>query len=182
MPLAFDPDGLLPVGDHTMTMTELRNSLLVNGTPACDPNWDAAWRAHLVEQLSILCVHLHEVGIVEIFADGSFATDKAKPGDIDGYFVCDYELFLSEQFPRLVARDEAWDLRQRRPDRHGKMKPLMWHRYHVELFPQFTPPFESLSVADTSPQGKHVLFPEFFRRTRTGQPRGIVRIAPENKP
>lgn len=182
MSLTFDVNGLLPVGDHAMRIADLRSSILVTGPPDRDPNWDTAWRAHLVDQLSVLCVHLREVGITEVFADGSFATDKLCPGDIDGYFICDYEAFWRDLFPRLVARDVAWDLRQRRPDRHGKMKPLMWHRYHVELFPQFTPPFESLAVAATTPQGRHILFPEFFRHTRAGQPRGIVRIIPENTP
>jgi hypothetical protein len=62
------------------------------------------------------------------------------------------------------------------------VKPLMWHRYHVELFPQFTPPFDTLAVAATSPQGRQILFTEFFRHTRAGKPRGIVRILTENAP
>jgi hypothetical protein len=62
------------------------------------------------------------------------------------------------------------------------MKPLMWHRFHVELYPQFTPPFDALAVAATNPQGRNILFPEFFRHTSAGQPRGIVRIIPENTP
>jgi hypothetical protein len=182
MTIAFDTDGLLPVGDHAMRITDLRSSVLVTGPPGRDPSWDTAWRAHLVDQLGVLCVHLREVGIMDVYADGSFATDKLRPGDIDGYFICDFEPFWRDQFPRLVARDAAWDLRQRRPDAYGKMKPLMWHRFHVELYPQFTPPFDALAVAATNPQGRNILFPEFFRHTRAGQPRGIVRIIPENTP
>lgn len=182
MPLAFDSEGLLPPGDHAMTIDELRRSLLVVGPPGCDSTWDRRWRAHLVDQLAVLCRHLNEVGIEEVFADGSFATDKSRPGDIDGYFLCKGEAFMQGQFQRLVARDEAWDLSRRVPDAHGKMKPLMWHRYHVELFPQFTPPLESLTAAATGEHGRPILFPEFFRHTRTGTPRGIVRIVSETKP
>lgn len=182
MPLQFDTNGLLPVGDHALTISALRSSVLVSGMPGGDPDWDVSWRAHLVDQLSVLCVHLREVGITEIYADGSFATDKLHPGDIDGYFVCDYQTFVRDQHQRLIARDAAWDYSQRRPDAHGKRKLLMWHRYQVELFPQFTPPFESLIPAATSRAGGPVLFPEFFRHTRAGQPRGIVRIIPENMP
>ena len=117
MTLAFDSDGLLPVGDHAMTMTDLRSSVLVTSSPGCDPSWDAAWRAHLVDQLSVLCVQLREVGITDVYVDGSFATDKLRPGDIDGYFICDFEPFWRDQFSRLVARDAAWDLRRRLPER-----------------------------------------------------------------
>jgi hypothetical protein len=176
MPLAFDTEGLLPAGDHAMTIDELRASVLVAGPPGDGSAWDHPWRMHLVNQLAVLCGHLRDVGITEIYADGSFASDKARPGDIDGYFVCDLMQYLNQQFPHLIARDACWDLGQRRPDAHGKMKPLMWHRYQVELFPQYTPPFESLAKAAIDPHGRPVLFPEYFRRTRDGSPRGIIRI------
>jgi hypothetical protein len=162
MPLSFGPDGQLPPGDHAMTLTDLRSSLLVTGVPG-DSSWDHDWRLHLVDNLAVLCGHLREVGIAEVYADGSFATDKLRPGDIDGYFLCDYQIFYNEQFPKLIQRDAAWDLRRREPDAHGKRKPLMWHRYRVELFPQFTPPFESLSQAAQDQHGRPILFPEFFR-------------------
>jgi hypothetical protein len=99
MTIAFDTDGLLPVGDHAMRITDLRSSVLVTGPPGRDPSWDTAWRAHLVDQLGVLCVHLREVGIMDVYADGSFATDKLRPGDIDGYFICDFEPFWRDQFP-----------------------------------------------------------------------------------
>ena len=53
------------------------------------PNWDAAWRARLVKNLETLTTQLWQVGITEVFADGSFAEDKDHPNDIDGYFVCE---------------------------------------------------------------------------------------------
>lgn len=62
MSLTFDVNGLLPVGDHAMRIADLRSSVLVTGPRDRDPNWDTAWRAHLVDQLSVLCVHLREVG------------------------------------------------------------------------------------------------------------------------
>ena len=182
MPLTFDADGLLPAGDHAMTIDELRASILVAGPLGGGSAWDRPWRMYLVDQLAVLCGHLRDVGITDIYADGSFASDKARPGDIDGYFVCDFMQFYSSQLPQLVARDPVWDLPQRQPDPHGKMKPLMWHRCRVELFPQFTPPFQSLARAATDHHGRPVLFPEFFRRTRDGSTRGIVRIVQEQMP
>lgn len=176
MALNFGGDGFLPPGDHALSLSELRKSVLVVGGAGCGEGWDAQWRLHLVDQLELLCGHLDRVGISAIFADGSFVTDKPRPGDIDGYFDCDLGEFHSNQLPRLVALDDAWDLRRRAPDQYGKPKPLMWHRYRVELFPNYMPPFESLATAALNPQGIPVLVPEFFRRARDGRERGIVRI------
>jgi hypothetical protein len=178
MTVRFTLEGHLPPGDLEMTISALRSSLFVSGGAQSDPAWDRVWRAHLVENLAILFSHLQRVGITEVFADGSFASEKARPGDIDGYFLCEYTEFSAVQLPKLIAQDIAWDHRQRSPDRYGKMKPLMWHRFQVELFPQFMPPYQFLSPA-TSRAGRLVLFPEFFRRTRTGTSRGIIRLIPE---
>ncbi|MBN1959409.1 MAG: hypothetical protein JW841_00560 [Deltaproteobacteria bacterium] len=180
MLLTFNTNGMLPPGDYAMTIEELRSSILVIRSYDCDDSsWDYDWRLHLVEQLDVLCGNLWDVGITDIFVDGSFATTKSHPGDVDGYFLCEFDLFLSQQLPRLIAIDEAWDLNRRIPDMHGKFKPLMWHRYHVELYPQFHPPFECLTTAALGSSGTPVLFPEFFRHTRSGEARGIIRIIKE---
>ena len=84
---AFNTDGLLPPGDYELTFGEIRSSLLVIGPG--DPEWDTSWRRWLVEQLEVLMNQLWSVGIVEVFVDGSFVECKNRPGDIDGYFVCD---------------------------------------------------------------------------------------------
>jgi hypothetical protein len=181
MALVFNSHGMLPTGDVDLTITELRDSLLVVGDTTLDPYWDRAWRSQLVDNLAILCGHLRDEGITEIFADGSFVTSKPKPGDIDGYFLCDFNHFHQIQSPRLITRDDARDLQRRKLDAHGKMKPLMWHKYHIELFPQFLPPFDYLSPADVD-RGRPILFSEFFRRARSGTSRGIVRINSEPRP
>jgi hypothetical protein len=179
--LGFNEDGSLPPGDHEMSLASLRESVLVNGTrnPGSE-DWDAHWRAHLVDQLGVLCGHLWNVGISEIFVDGSFVTDKSHPGDIDGYFVCEFGQFHSNQFRRLLDLDPVWDLRTKSLDVMGKPKPLMWHKYSVELFPHFLPPFSDQSAATIDQAGRAVLFPEFFRYGRDGKPRGIVRITREH--
>ncbi len=82
----FGPDGLLPPGDHEMSFDELRRSILVTGPAgqsAC-PTWDAAWRRQLVDNLEQLTRQLWQVGIREVYADGSFAEDKDHPNDVDG--------------------------------------------------------------------------------------------------
>ena len=87
----FDQDGLLPLGDYELSLEELRESILVSGPgdPTAYPSWDRPWREHLVHNLGTLTHQLWQVGVHEIFADGSFAEDKDHPNDIDGYFVCD---------------------------------------------------------------------------------------------
>ncbi len=64
--------------------------MLVEGPGEGYPNWDAEWRSKLVENLRVLVAQLWEVGIEEIFVDGSFVEDKEHPGDIDGNFECSF--------------------------------------------------------------------------------------------
>jgi len=65
MPLPeFTPDGLLPRGDYSLTMGELRDSFLVTGHGVNSTAWDAEWRDSLVGNLEILVGQLWQVGIV----------------------------------------------------------------------------------------------------------------------
>ena len=95
LPRQFNSDGLLPVGDYELTLQELRSSMLVVGPQPTAPDWDMDHRRYLVDQLSILVDQLWQVGITQIYADGSFARDKPHPNDIDGYFVCDKRDYAS---------------------------------------------------------------------------------------
>jgi len=98
----FEADGLLPSGDYEVSFDELRQSILVVGLGGAtmSPTWDSGWRAKLVDNLEILTRQLWQVGITEVFADGSFAEDKDHPNDIDGYFVCGLDLLRSGQLTR----------------------------------------------------------------------------------
>lgn len=67
-----------------------------------------------MENLEILSRQLLQVGIREVFADGSFVEDKDHPNDIDGYFVCGVdELKTGELARRLNLLDPfkvwTWD-------------------------------------------------------------------------
>ena len=98
----FEPDGLLPPGDYELSFEEPRQSILVVG-PGGDvrsPTWDSSWRARLVDNLEILTRQVWQVGITEVFADGSFAEDKDHPNDIDGYFVCGLDVLASGELTR----------------------------------------------------------------------------------
>jgi len=94
--VSFNKHGLLPKGDYTFTFKELRKSIFVHGPkrPAI-PNWDKHWRVHLVNQAEILIKQLWDIGVTEIWLDGSFAEAKPHPNDIDGYFECDLSYFAS---------------------------------------------------------------------------------------
>ena len=100
----FDPDGLLPPGDYEVSLEELRRSILVSGPgdPNAYPSWDKPWRDLLVRNFEILTNQLWQVGIREIFADGSFAEDKEHPNDIDGYFVCALKELISGELERQL--------------------------------------------------------------------------------
>jgi hypothetical protein len=180
----FTEDGLLPAGDYPLSFTELYDSLLVHGPgDLTHPNWDAGWRLELVKNLEILVRQLWQVGIQEIFIDGSFVEDKDHPNDIDGYFVCELQDLTSGQLEaRLNALDPyqiwTWDPSLREPYRgYAKLQLPMWHRYRVEFYPHFG--FGPLSgIQDQF--GNNLLFPSAFRLSRRGEiQHGIVKIIGE---
>lgn len=171
----FDDRGLLPPGDYPLTFDELRNSHLVAGSGG---DWDAEWRRYLVDQCEVMVGQLWEVGIDEIYLNGSFVEDKAHPNDIDGYFVCDLrELASGDLQRRLNALDPykvwTWDPATRRPYWGYTKKQLpMWHRYRVELYPEYG---QLSGIRDI--HGVPLLFPSAFRQQReTGHPKGILKI------
>lgn len=124
---------------------------------------------------------LWQVGVTEIFIDGSFVEDKAHPNDIDGYFECELLHLASGELEReLNLLDPhkiwTWDPATRRPYRgYPKAQLPMWHAYRVELDPHYG----GLSgIRDE--YGHELEFPSAFRRSRRdGQPRGIVKIGVE---
>jgi len=118
----FGPDGLLPPGDYELSFVELRQLVLGPGAPGAWPTWDRTWRAKLVDNLEVLTRQLWQVGITEVFADGSFAEDKDHPNDVDGYFVCDLHRLKTGQLTtelNLLDPDKVWtwDPASRRPYR-----------------------------------------------------------------
>lgn len=179
----FTPDGLLPAGDYEVTFAELRQSVLVlgPGDPREYPSWDAVWRAKLVDNLEMLTRQLWQVGVREVYADGSFAEDKDHPNDIDGYFVCDLARLRSGQLEReLNLMDPhkvwTWDPASRRPYRgYPKRQLPMWHRYRVELYPHV--PGLGIGTGIRDRHGHELEFPSAFRQSRRdGTPRGIVKL------
>jgi hypothetical protein len=179
---AFDADGMLPPGDYELTLDELRASSLVTGAGGTSPTWDQQWRSLLVENLAVLVGQLRQVGVSEIFADGSFVEDKDHPNDIDGYFECDWRDFVSGGLQgRLNQLDPhrvwTWDPAERRPYRSYPKKQLpMWHQYRVELYPHLPG-----LIAGHDEHGNALEFPAFFRTSRRpllsgATQKGIIKI------
>ena len=180
---AFQLDGLLPPGDYEVSFDELRQSILVVGPPgaALSPTWDSGWRAKLVDNLEILTRQLWQVGITDVFADGSFAEDKDHPNDIDGYFVCGLDPLRTGQLTRELNLLDlhkvwTWDPASRRPYRgYPKRQLPMWHKYRVELYPHV--PGLGIGSGIRDRHGHELEFPSAFRQSRrNGKPRGIVKI------
>jgi hypothetical protein len=175
--MRFNDVGLLPSDDYHLTINNLRNSLLVVGPQDGSP-WDEAWRSHLVDKLEILTNQLWQVGITEVYIDGSFVEQKAHPNDIDGYFECDVlELATGTLQRSLNILDPykiwTWESKSRKPYKGYTKKQLpMWHKYRVELYPHFGQP-----SGITDEYGHALQFPSAFRKTRDSfQPKGIVKI------
>ncbi|HUY93486.1 MAG TPA: hypothetical protein VMV10_32465 [Pirellulales bacterium] len=179
----FQEDGVLPPGDYEVSFEELRRSILVVGPEGQGEgvSWDSQWRRHLVENLEVLTRQLWQVGITEVFADGSFAEDKDHANDIDGYFVCALDpLKTGDLTRRLNLLDPykiwTWDPASRTPYRGYPKKQLpMWHRYRVELYPHV--PGLGLGCGIFDRHGHELEFPSAFRQSRRdGKPRGIVKL------
>ena len=67
-----------------MSLSRLAKSSLVRGPRGRrrSRHWDAMWRATLVANFDILAGELVQVGINEIFVNGSFVEAKDHPNDI----------------------------------------------------------------------------------------------------
>ncbi|MGD0142021.1 MAG: hypothetical protein ABSC92_02570, partial [Rhizomicrobium sp.] len=154
---------------------------LVVGPSSALGNWDAAWRARLVDNFEVLTRQLWQVGVTEVYADGSFGEDKDHPNDIDGYFVCDFAALRSGQMVQQLNLLEAdkiwtWDPASRRPYRgYPKRQLPMWHKYRVELYPHV--PGLGLGSGIRDKHGNEMEFPSAFRQCRRdGAPKGIIKI------
>lgn len=132
----------------------------------------------LVDNLAVMVDQLWQIGITEIFVDGSFVEDKDHPNDIDGYFVCDLHMLAScrlEQQLNLLDPHKVWtwDPSTRRPYRgYPKQQLPMWHQYRVELYPHVG---QLSGIRDK--HGNELEFPAAFRQSRRdGNPKASSRL------
>jgi hypothetical protein len=172
---SFNEDGFLPE-DYGATFQEIRQSLLVLGPERPQPTWDVSRRRWLLDNLEILVRQLWAVGIERIHVNGSFVTDKDKPGDIDACFECDYTELRSGRLAKRLndAAPEkiwTWFYEDRIPvPKYPKGRLPMWVKYRVEIFP-YGPDWPAGVFID----GTLVPFPDAFRRVKNSDKRkGIL--------
>lgn len=178
-------DGVLAPGTYEATFADIRSSILVVGDGSSF-TWDSVWRNTLVDNAEVLVKQLWQVGVDDIFLDGSFVEDKDHPNDIDGYF----DPFLSTmdsadmtKFQKIVSdlnnldphKIWNWDPRSRKSSRGYAKKQLpMWISYRVELYPHLD---QGTGITDLF--GNNLKFPSAFRQTRHNfSPKGIVKVIP----
>lgn len=170
--------GVLPPSDYELSLEELRESILVRGPQGRDPGWDSAWRAKLVDNLSILVAQLWQIGIYEIFINGSFVEDRNRPNDIDGYFVCDLKEQVSGRLlQKLNALDphQAWGWYDHL--RHPGRKLPLWNIYRVVLWP-----YSIGTRFGTDRSGNYIELSEAFRRVAaSGLKKGIIKLKPPRR-
>jgi hypothetical protein len=185
-PLFFNSSGLLNPRDYELTFEELRSSLLVVGPGQfAEPDWDMQWRLHLVNQAEILVKQLWQIGVTDIFFDGSFVEQKAHPNDIDGYFVYDDLMsFVNGDMEHLLNMIDphkiwTWNHNSRKAYKGYMKKQLpMWHKYRVELYPHIPAMNKSANSSGMLDEhGNELEFPAAFRRCRSnGVQKGIIKI------
>lgn len=135
----FTAQGMSPPGIHTANLEEVRNKL----------GWGRK-RRDLLDRLDAALRLMKHCGIVYVYLDGSFVTEKDRPGDIDGcYDVPSGVASLNLMFPIW-----SWTPSNR------QMSKMM---FGAELAPS-----RSHATASGEP------YIEFFQKDDRGCPRGIV--------
>ncbi len=182
IPDQFNNNGVLDPGTYDATILDIKNSVFVSGNGS--PTWDSKWRTHLLDNAAVLIEQLWQVGITDIYLDGSFVEDKDHPNDIDGYFDPHLSLYDKsdiQKFAQIVSglnnldlhKIWNWDPASRRAvPGFSKLQLPMWIFYRVELYPHLG---QGAGITDAF--GNNLKFPSAFRQSRNGfRQKGIVRV------
>lgn len=111
---------LLP-GIYSITLSNLRkHPVLSKGQK----------RLQLINNLTLACETYWKHGITEIYVNGSFASTKESPGDIDGYIVI--KDFNDINFIELINSNSIWGDFSTINSETGKFK--MWDEYKIEFY------------------------------------------------
>lgn len=185
IPNTFNSDGVLAPGTYDATFADIRTSILVKGN-GTSPSWDSVWRNKLLGNAEVLVQQLWQVGVDDVFLDGSFVEDKDHPNDIDGYFdphlsmmdpqdLAKYQKMISDLNNLDPHKIWNWDRNSRRTVKGFAKKQLpMWIFYRVELYPHLD---QGTGIVDQ--HGNNLTFPSAFRQSRHNfTPKGIVRVIP----
>ncbi|MFC0050971.1 DUF6932 family protein [Streptomyces actinomycinicus] len=143
----FTEHGYLPAGDHDVTWPELCERFGWNDT-----------RRDLLANFKVVRDGLDSLKVETIWLNGSFATSKHRPSDIDVIYV-----------PPAGADITQWGLLS--PRERGHLK----QRSGIDLwaFP---------SYADHGPTGRHQSIKDFMSTDRDNVPKGMLLLAPGDLP
>lgn len=169
--LMFLKNGLLPAGDHEISLDQLER--LIRQGPGGGGSWDTAWRLQLLEEFKQRYEQLAAVGITEVYIDGSYATDKYHPNDLDAYFVVPRQLWRTSAEAALKEFDPEFWRFETVSDPSGKRGYPMAFLRHIEMFPVYqehTPAWaDCLEMIDPKIS--------FFRTDKwSNRPKGIIKI------
>ena len=171
MVLQFLKNGLLPVGDHEISLAELEQ--FMREGPGNGETWDTAWRLELLEEFKKRYQQLLQVGIKEVYIDGSYATDKIHPNDMDVYFVVPRKIWRNGAEKALKDMDpEFWRFDPELLE-GGKLGYPMALFHHIEMYPVY---LEHTPAHAESPE---LIDPKikFFRTDKySHRSKGIIKI------
>lgn len=137
----------LPAGVHVATMEEVEIEFGLS----------TERRKLLMTKLKSATDNLRMAKVKFIFLDGSFATDKPDPEDIDGCWSALGDIDTGILDPLF------WD-RRKYPD-PLKRKALMKEKYGLDFY-----------IAENIELGSNKRFPDFFQINRDGKPKGILQV------
>jgi hypothetical protein len=146
--------GYLKPGIHKFTLEKLMHHKILANTET---------RRHLIQNLKLACEFYWSYDIENIFIDGSFATEKPYPADIDGV-IC-FEGFEDQRLEKILESQSVWgDFSPYDPSKPGD-KFRMWYEYQIEFY-----------IHPIHKPFKHNTFLEFFQHSRDDEPRGIIQV------
>ncbi len=140
---AFDQNGNLLAGEHDLDWQEFTQHFA----------WNTK-RATLIGGLQAALIALHNCGCPTAWIDGSFATNKPNPNDIDVAWDDDQTDFqlLQQIEPTLLEFSHRRAAQKR--------------KFGCECFP-----------ATWEADANGTTFLEYFKKDRNGNPKGIIRIS-----
>lgn len=173
--LEFQNNGLLSPGDHPISIKDLREFLFIG--PKNAHAWDSKWRLKLFTEFEKSYKQLLSVGINQIYIDGSFATDKARPNDLDAYFIVPRSLWRNSAENQLRELDpDFWNF-DLINDGTGKVAYPMAINHNIELFPVYLEHTPEYADCDELIDPKIY----FFRTDKhSHQEKGIIKIIVED--
>lgn len=150
-PIFNDLSGYLSVGIYLMSIDDLLKNKILGGTPE---------RINLINSLKLACQTYWYYGITEIYANGSFATTKPAPADIDGYIQVSFE---DINFFKLVQSDSVWGKFKGKNNPDDKFP--MWYEHKIGFY-----------LHDPKYPNKNLNPPKFFTHSKENVERGIIKI------